>query len=165
MGIFAVPQLPGTQVNTDWDSTGGASELLNKPTNIGRWVQAGTIKYTDYNTVHGTAFSVDLAYSLPKNCIIHGTWIDLKTTFSGTGITGASVVIGSAASPNRYMNSASLFTGVTLVQPQNRTGIESTSLDLVLKALLTITGAGVFLEALTQGEADIWVFVSKVAAV
>lgn len=127
-----------------------------------QWIKIATKSFTDF-AIAGLVNTIASGYSLPAQSVIHAVWIKPTTTFSGGTIASytISVGVGSGAGVAKYFTAASVFTGVSLVNPLALIGIESVGSPTSIT--LTATSTVGLLNAADQGDVEVWALVSTIA--
>lgn len=132
------------------------AKLTSVPTNYSGWVKI-TKGFADFST--GALTNTINIYSLVAKGVMHATFVNATTKFSGGLIATATLSIGvSGGSAVKYLAATNVFTGAPLATPTSTTGVESMSGATNITATLISTVAN--LSSLSAGSVDIYLLVS-----
>jgi len=135
-----------------------SQKIIAKPI-IPRWTKISKT-YTDFATA-GTTSTINL-FTVAAGTIIHSVKVKHSATFTGGGVTAATLSVGISGSLTKYVNAHNVFqaTGDTVqaIGPSAPTA-EDHANTVTTQATLTTTTANT--NALTSGTVDIWILYSQ----
>ncbi len=128
----------------------------------GHWIKAATIRYIDFATA-ATYTVIPTGYSLPAYGLISNATIVVDTAFSGGSLSNYQISVGSSAvGDDGYFTINSVFTGYTLPFVNNPVNLGNGIENVGLGSTITITATSTDdnLDAATQGQVSIYLFIS-----
>lgn len=124
----------------------------------GEWVKIGTFKYSDF-TAGALTQTIPSGYVLPAKGVISDTYLNLKQTFLGGLVIQCHIDFGTILHPNTYVTNFNVHSlPPAPIQPVAQIGLESMVVSTTLD--ITITTVGDVISNLTQGEFDLYSYVT-----
>jgi hypothetical protein len=154
------PEVPRTIVAADVPAldaskiTTGVFPASQLPTTYPIWTKY-TKTFADFSAASLTATAALL--TLPIKGVVHATFINVTTAFTGGLVASLTLSVGTGGSPLKYSTAINAFVSGQQV-PQPLMGVESLSGTTAI--IVTATGTVGLLNTLTQGSADFWILQS-----
>lgn len=144
---------------TDDSTIGVDAQKLVAKAIIPRWVKVSKT-HTDFAAA-ATTSTINL-FTLAAGSIVHSVKVKHSATFTGGGVTAATLSVGIAGTLTKYVNAHNVFqaTGDTVlaIGPSTPTA-ENHASTVTVQATLTTTTANT--NALTSGTVDVWILYSQ----